>query len=371
MIILASHTENGTNTAEIRIEPQEFWKALEDAYVENTDKIVVPGYAAGLAPRSEIEKLYGETALFDEALDLCVPKLYGRYLQEQGIRPVGRPQLTSVTWMQGGGAKFTVCCDIYPEVTLGQYKGVEVRAKRSDEEAFTAEALLAACRNMQTEVPQAMVSQKLEAMLAREKMKIGQDAIYHLLADFTAVLEAAYKEMDVYRPKAQVQAEALDVMLQTVSGDNKELSPEKFHALIRELVEHYRIVPRSFDETIDGLIAERGEKKRGMTDDEKIEEAFEAYLGSIQQTTGLWKENNAERAKDAARFDLLLNAVAAQENLSVSEEELMQVYRGIAEETGLETDEVMAQVEEQPVREQLLRDKARAFIVENAKETDA
>ena len=237
MIILASHTENGTNTAEIRIEPQEFWKALEDAYVENTDKIVVPGYAAGLAPRSEIEKLYGETALFDEALDLCVPKLYGRYLQEQGIRPVGRPQLTSVTWMQGGGAKFTVCCDIYPEVTLGQYKGVEVRAKRSDEEAFTAEALLAACRNMQTEVPQAMVSQKLEAMLAREKMKIGQDAIYHLLADFTAVLEAAYKEMDVYRPKAQVQAEALDVMLQTVSGDNKELSPEKFHALIRELVE--------------------------------------------------------------------------------------------------------------------------------------
>ena len=368
MIILASHTENGVHTVEIRIEPQEFWKALEDAYVENTDRIVVPGYAAGLAPRAEIEKLYGETALFDEALDLCVPKLYGQYLAERGIRPVGRPQLTSVTWMEGGGARFTVRCDVYPEVKLGTYRGVEVKAGRGNGEAFTAEALIAACRNMEAEMPQAMVSQKLEAMLAREKMKIGQDAIYHLLADFTAVLEEAYKETDVYRPKAQVQAEALDVMLQTVSGDNKELSQDKFHELIRELVEHYRIVPRSFDETIDRLIAERGEKKRAMTDEEKIEEAFEAYLGSVQQTVGLWKENNTERARDAARFDLLLNAVAEKEGLSVTEEELLQVYERIAEETGLDLEEVMAQVEEAPIREQLLRDKARALIVENAKE---
>lgn len=368
MVVLSSQTTNGSHTVEIRIEPQEFWKALEDAYIENTDKIVVPGYASGLAPREEIEKLYGETVLFDEALDLCVPRLYGEYLQKNKIRPVGRPQLTAVTWMEGGGAKFTVTCDLYPEVTLGQYKGVEVSASRNEEEAFTAEALLAACRNMEGEPPQAMVSRKLEAMLAKEKMKVGQDAIYHLLSDFTAVLEAAYQETEVFRPKAQIQAEALDVMLQTVSADNQEVSPQKFHELIRELVEHYRFLPHGFDETIERLMAERGEKRRRMTDEEKIDEAFEAYLGSIEQTVGLWKENNTERARDAARFDLLLTAVADEEKLSLSEAEVLQVFEKIAEETGLELEEVMAQVEEQPVREQLLRDKARQFIVDHAKE---
>ena len=287
MIILASRTENGVHTAEIQIEPQEFQKALEDAYVDNSERFVVSGYAGGLAPREEIEKLYGETALFDEALDLCVPRLYSDYLQQTGIRPVGRPQLTAVTWLEGGGAKFTVTCDVYPEVRLGTYKGVEVNVPRSETEAFAAQALLAACRNMKGEPPLAMVSQKLEAMLAGEKMKAGRDPVYHLLADVTAILDAAYRETEVVRSKAQVRAEALDVMLQTVSGDNKELSPAKFYSLIRELVEHYRFVPRTFDETLDRLMNERSAKKRSMTDDEKIEEAFEAYLGSVEQTIGL------------------------------------------------------------------------------------
>lgn len=58
-----------------------------------------------------------------------------------------------------------------------------------------------------------------------------------MLADFTAILDEAYKQSDVTRSRAQVQAEALDVMLQTVSGDNREVSPAKLHELIRELVE--------------------------------------------------------------------------------------------------------------------------------------
>ena len=368
MTVISSICENNTLTLTLRIERSEFAKALDEAYMNDTEHYAVPGFAAGLAPRKKIEELYGQTALFDEALDICVPRLYSRYLSENGIRTVGRPQLTAVTWLMGGGADFTVVCGVYPEVKLGEYKELEVNAKRDDEETFTAAGLTAACTNMQAEVPESMVKQKLEAILAGDKMRVAQDPIYNVLADFTAILDEAYKQSDVTRSRAQVQAEALDVMLQTVSGDNREVSPAKLHELIRELVEHYRIVPRSFDEMLESIISERGTKKRAMTDDEKINEAFAAYLGTINQTEEMWRKDNTKRAEDAARFDLLLNAVAQAEKISVSEAELASLMRDIAEATGLELENVMAVVEPQPLREQLMRDKARELIVSSAKE---
>ena len=71
------------------------------------------------------------------------------------------------------------------------------------------------------------------------------------------------------------------------------------------------------------------------------------------------------------RFDLLLNAVAQAEKISVSEAELASLMRDIAEVTGLELENVMAVVEPQPLREQLMRDKARELIVSSAKEATA
>ena len=119
MTVISSICENNTLTLTLRIERSEFAKALDEAYMNDTEHYAVPGFAAGLAPRKKIEELYGQTALFDEALDICVPRLYSRYLSENGIRTVGRPQLTAVTWLMGGGADFTVVCGVYPEVKLG------------------------------------------------------------------------------------------------------------------------------------------------------------------------------------------------------------------------------------------------------------
>lgn len=368
MLELAQNRDGDTLTVTLRIEPGEFARALDDAYVENSERFPVPGFAAGLAPREEIERLYGGTALFDEALDICVPRLYGGWLAERGVRTVGRPQLTEVTWLEGGGAKFTVTCDVYPGVELGEYLGLEVHVPRTETERFTAGALSAACTNMRGEPPKGMVEQKLESMLAGEKLRIARDAIYHVLADFIDILDEAYRETDIIRPKAQVRAEALDVMLQTVSGDNRELSPARFHELVRELVERYRPIPRGFDETLERLMQEHSAKKRAKTDEQKIDAAFDAYLGSVDQTIELWRQNRRQIAEDAAKFDLLLTAVAEREGLEVTDEELAGVYRQIAVETGLELEEVMAEVEAEPVRSQLLRDKARQLIVDSARE---
>lgn len=108
-----------------------------------------------------------------------------------------------------------------------------------------------------------------------------------------------------------------------------------------------------------------------MTDEGKINDAFAAYLGTINQTEEMWRKDNTKRAEAAARFDLLLNAVAQAEKISVSEAELASLMRDIAEATGLELENVMAVVEPQPLREQLMRDKARELIVSSAKEATA
>lgn len=365
--IVKNETNEGILTVTLRIEPHEFEKALQDAYLENTDRFIVPGYAAGLAPRKKIEEAYGITALFDEALDLCVPKMYNDFLMENKIRIIGRPQLTEVTWMDGGGAAFTVCCDIYPEVTLGKYKGITVSCKREeDEEAFAAAVLTQACLDMKAHVPDGMIDQKLNAMIAQEKMRIGQDAIYHVLADCIEILEKAYYEADIHRPKAQIRAEALDAMLQTVSGDNKQVTKEFFTNLIKELVQRYRILPKSMGRTLEEIIDGRKQKKSVMTDEQKTDEAFNAYLGSLELTEKQWREQRREQAADAARFDLLFNAVAEHEGLSISTAELEAVYNDIAIHCAMEFEKVIAEIDPQPVKEQLLRDKARHLILDSA-----
>lgn len=69
-----------------------------------------------------------------------------------------------------------------------------------------------------------MVEQKLDAMLAQEKLRASGDAIYHVLADTIVILKTAYREAGAERPVRQVREEAMDLMLQTVSGDNQEVS---------------------------------------------------------------------------------------------------------------------------------------------------
>lgn len=366
MQILDKSIDSETLSVTLRIEPQEFEKALHDAYLDHAETYVVPGYAPGLAPREKIEETYGLTALYDEALDLCVPQMYHTFLAENNLRTVGKPQLTAVTWLEGG-ASFTVTCDLYPQVQLGAYKHIEVTVTREkDEEAFAAAVLTKACTNMTAVVPDGMVQQRLNSMIAQEKLQINQDPIYHLLADTIDILEHAYHEVGINRPKAQVRAEALDAMLQTVSKDNQTVTQEFFTDCIRELVSRYRSIPNDMDAIIEQLIQTRKEKKRQMSADEKADAAFDAYLGSLELTEKQWRTERSREAENTARFDLLLHAVAEKEQLAISTDELHTVYVNIANQCGVDVDEVIPALDRQLIREQLLRDKARTFILDHA-----
>lgn len=189
MKVLDIKNDQDIMSVTIKIEPQEFTAAQKEAYLDNTDRFVVPGRAPGLAEPAEINAVYGPDALADEALARSVPFWFGTFLAKFNIRTVGRPEVLETARLADGGAVFRVRTTIYPKVKLGCYKGLHVAQRRGDnEEEFTMAVLKEACREMEGIAPDAMVEQKLDALAAQEKLNVSQDAVYHLLADVVCVL---------------------------------------------------------------------------------------------------------------------------------------------------------------------------------------
>ena len=114
----------------IAVSAAELDKAKETAYKRNKNQIQVPGFRRGKAPRKIIEKMYGEGVFLEDALNIVYPEVYPKAVEEAAITPVG-PADVNVDNMTEEGFEFVCTVPVEPEVTVGQYKGVE--AERADD----------------------------------------------------------------------------------------------------------------------------------------------------------------------------------------------------------------------------------------------
>ncbi|MCD7982608.1 MAG: trigger factor family protein [Clostridiales bacterium] len=358
--------KDGVIKAELVLKPEEFAQALRDAYLEHTDQIVVPGYAPGLAPREEIEKIYGPQVLYDEALDLCIPAAYRQYVRETRFHPVGKPSLHEITRCGDGGVRFLVEVEVYPDVTLGCYKGIRTEVPRDDEEKFAADVLTKACRNMKTVLPDSMTEARLDAMEAREKAAAAQDPVCRLLTECVYLLQEAYHAADVHRPMSQVRAEAMDYMLQSVSADHQGMEMDCYLAGVKECVRRYHDLPADFDQKLREIQTKRACRKSSMSNDEILDEMFETRLGTMELSEKQWRDEHRDQARDAALFDVLFTAVADREGIRVGEPEVFQAMERIAKQCAADFDEVCRTVDRDALEAQLIRDRAREFILNHA-----
>lgn len=111
---------------EMEIPQPEVSKALDKAYHKLANQVNIPGFRKGKVPRSILEKRIGKEALLDEAFEIVAPRFYAQALQEQGIEPVGRPQIDVVTLQEDQPLVFKATVTAKPEVVLGEYKGLKV-----------------------------------------------------------------------------------------------------------------------------------------------------------------------------------------------------------------------------------------------------
>ena len=121
----------------IEVGAQEFEAAVEKAYQKMRRKINVPGFRPGKAPRKIIEGMYGAEVFYEEAINIAFPEAYEAAVKEQELQVVGYPAVEVEGQVTKDGFTFKATVPVYPEVKLGQYKGLsaekeEVKVSASD-----------------------------------------------------------------------------------------------------------------------------------------------------------------------------------------------------------------------------------------------
>jgi len=116
------------NMAKLTVEvpAEEFEKALTKAYNKNKGKFNIPGFRKGKAPQAMVEKMYGAGVLYEDAINEALDVTYGDAVEESGLEIVSRPEIGVEQVEKGKNLIYTATVAVKPEVTLGDYKGIEV-----------------------------------------------------------------------------------------------------------------------------------------------------------------------------------------------------------------------------------------------------
>lgn len=120
--------KNGNNaTVVVEIDKELMESGINKAYLKARKNIMVPGFRKGKASRKMIESLYGAHVFYEDGLEEIFPEVYDfSVAKQEGLKAIGRPNLTDMKINDDGTVTLTLATEVYPEVTLGQYKGLEV-----------------------------------------------------------------------------------------------------------------------------------------------------------------------------------------------------------------------------------------------------
>lgn len=110
----------------IEVDSTEFDSAVDKAYQKSRSKISLPGFRKGKAPRAMIEKMYGSGIFYEDAANMIIPDAYESAAKESGLVIVAQPEISVEQVEKGKPFIFTAVVAVKPEVTLGEYKGIEV-----------------------------------------------------------------------------------------------------------------------------------------------------------------------------------------------------------------------------------------------------
>ena len=117
--------ENNTAVFQVESDAAEFEAAVNGAYLKNKASIYIPGFRKGKAPRAVVEGMYGKNVFYQDAMDELAPQAFEQGVKEAELRFVGAPSITDVNVTDERTVAYTFTVTLYPEVTLGQYKGIE------------------------------------------------------------------------------------------------------------------------------------------------------------------------------------------------------------------------------------------------------
>ena len=421
MNVKSVEKENGKAKVVVEIDKAEFEQALNKAYAKCRKDIMLPGFRKGKAPRKMVESMYGATVFYEDAVNEIFPDIYTKAIVEQELKAVGSPSVSNMDTPEAGGVVLTIETELYPEVTLGQYKGLEVpkREVKVEESEVDAEVGRMAERNARIETVDRAAANgdtvviDFEGFVDDKPFQGGKAEDYSLTLGSGSFIPG-FEDALV----GAVAGEERDVNV-TFPEDYsaKELAgkPAVFKCKVHEVKES--IKPELDDEfakdvsefdTLDALkddIRTRFTKSReeqnerafesaavqmaaaNMTCnipacmiDEQVDHQIEQFAYQLQ-SQGMKMEDYVKMvggdlsslrasmrpmAEQTVRSDILLSEIAHAENLEVTDEEVEEELKKLAEQYQMELDKVKAAVDTAAVKSDLMGRKAAKIITDSA-----
>ena len=403
----------------IETSAEEFEAAVNKAYLKMRGKINVPGFRVGKAPRKIIEKMYGAEVFYEEAVNIILPDAYEAAVKEQELDVVGYPEVELESCTKDG-VVFKCTVAVYPEVKLGQYKGLEapkaeVKVVAADVNARLKEM---ADRNSRLVVVERAVKkgdtadidfegfdngvafdggkgenfdleigsgsfvpgfeEQLIGMKAGEEKDIditfpenytpelaGKPVVFHV-----KVNEVKVKEVPALDDEFAKDVSEFDTLKELKADIKKKLTAERTES-----------AQRAFEDVLMAKVAEGVEadvphemvelQAEQMTEGFKQQLAsqgipFDQYLKMTNTTEADFKSQAYGPAEQQVKMDLAVKAIIDAEKLDATDDEVEAEMKNVADKYGMDLDTVKKYLRPEEVKEQVIREKVIKLVADNA-----
>ncbi len=414
--------ENNTAVFTVETDKAEFESAVQSAYLKNKSQINIPGFRKGKAPRQVVEGMYGAEVFYQDALDELAPKAYELGVTENELRVVGAPSITNVEVTDDRTASYTFSVDLYPVVTLGQYKGLEavkpvVAISDEDVDKELESVRKRNARQVSVDDREARMGDTakidFDGFLNGERfdggkaegyslelgsnsfvpgfedqivgMKVGEEKDINITFPEDYVEDLAGKDV-VFKVKLHDLTMAeLPELDDEFAGDNGFDTLADYRANIREELEK-KASEKAESEFRSEVMRQAAENltvtiPESMIAD-KTEDILRNYaanfgmnsrdmsLDQLKQMMGVDDAMINNTIRPAAEFqvrnDLLLEAVIKAENIETTEEENREYLNKVAESIGAKAEEVEKYFGMDYIAEEQKKEKASTLIIESA-----
>lgn len=412
---------------EVKVEAGKFQESIKRAYNKNVKNFNVPGFRKGKVPMAIVKKYYGIGVLIEDAVNFAIEASYSKALEENNIIPVDYPKIDVVTAEEGKDFIYTAEVTVYPEVELGEYKGLKVEKPsyevtedaineslkemqqknarietKEDGEVATGDTAVIDFKgfiddvafeggegkdysleigsgtfidNFEDQLVGAKVGDKLEVNVTfpenygREELN-NKQAKFEVLVKEIKIKELPEiddefaKEVSEFDTLAELKEDIAKKMEET---NNNRAEREYEDAIIKAVVENAKIdVPEVMvEKEIDTMV--KNLEQRLQYQGLNLEQYFQ-FTGTDEAKMREYMKENAEVK---VKTDLVLEAIEKAENIDATEEELKEKAKEVAKMYSAEEDEKMVDLLMNSQRAALVADvkvsKTIKFLVENNK----
>ena len=415
--------ENNSASFQVETDKAEFEAAVNKAYLKAKRDIYIPGFRKGKAPRAVIEGMYGAEVFYEDAIDALASDAFEAGIKESELKMVGAPSISDVKVTDDKTVEYTFAVTLYPEVTLGQYKGLEaakeepvVAEEKVDEEINAVRKRNA--RMLSVEDRAAAMGDTanidFDGYLNGEQFDGGKADAYELelgSGSFVPGFEEQVvgmnvgeeKDINITFPENYVEDLAgkdvvFKVKLNSLTTAELPELDDEFAKDVSEFdtLEEYKADIRA---NLERAAKEQAENKfradilRQACDnivadipavmvDEKLEEMIRGYaanygmsdrnvsLDKLKEMMGLNDEMVNSMLRPGAEFqvknDLLIDAIVKAENIEVTDEDVEEYLKKVGEDVNASPEDLKQYFGIDFIKEECKKDKANSVIFDSA-----